>query len=156
MNPPKIEGADVPIEMTLRTELSRKGLIALRQRIDELLEHLPEDVGGPATRSEGERAADKATATWQRLGADSTRSYLVACARLAQDGDDFTIEDVAAATGESRPKVMAYHRNISRSAGAAEPRDVAIITSRKAGGRTRLSMSQSVSRTILSLSQGGH
>lgn len=66
-------------------------------------------VGAPETPpaqtpgSEAELAEQKARAAWDRLGT-TTRDYLAACARLAVDGNGFSIDDVAAEMGPEHSK----------------------------------------------------
>jgi hypothetical protein len=143
---------DIPVQITLTTELSRAGLLSVRRRIDELLEQMPDRPADLQPVSDDEAAAAKARATWQRLGAKSqSRKYLLACAR--QPGD-FTIEEIASEMHEAHPQVLAYHRNVSRSSAAAEPRDVDLISTHRQGGLTRLSLAKAARDAILDLSKG--
>jgi hypothetical protein len=148
------EGSGPLIEISLRTELSRAGLIALRQRIDDLLEGLPENPPAQTPGSEAELAEKKARAAWDRLGT-TTRDYLAACARLAGAGKGFSIDDVATEMGVEHSKALAYHRNVMRTAATAEPRDVALITSSRNAGRTQLSITKTVSSALLKLANQG-
>jgi hypothetical protein len=154
MTTSRLEGSGPPIKISLRTELSRAGLIALRERIDDLLEGLPEAPPAPTPGSEADLAEEKARSAWDRLGT-TTRDYLAACARLASGGKGFSIDDVATEMGVEHRKALAYHRNVMRTAATAEPLDVRLITSSRNAGRTQLSMTKTVSSALLELANQG-
>ncbi len=141
------------VELTLTTEFSRPGLLALRQRIDDLLGAAPS--GSSEAAAPTEQQAEKARAVWNRLGVESpTRTYLAACAERSTTAADFTIEDIAHAMGMEPATVQAHHRNAARSAATAVPADVPILQSRRIGGQTRLSMPDAVRDEILQLAGG--
>jgi hypothetical protein len=147
--------SDEPLlEITIRTEFNRPALLALRDQLDELLEGL--DAPFSSADSPREKAARlaretvKANSSWERLSGN-TRQYLAACARIAKDDETFTIDDVADAMGLSHATVLALHRNVMRTSATAEPPTTPLITSRRTGGRTELSMSKPVSIRLLQL-----
>ena len=107
MTTPLTEDGQVPVQITITTELSREGLIALRDRIDQLLEGMPtpkSDEPAPSPARQVARDVVKANSSWERLS-ENTRDYLAACARLAQREEAFSIEDVAAEMGLEHPTV---------------------------------------------------
>ena len=146
----------MPIQITLTTPWSRVGLLALRDRIDGLLEALPTDdldhVDEEPTTPAARIARDhvKAASSWERLSGN-TRDYLAACARVAERSETFSVEDVAAEMGVDRATVLAYHRNVMRTAANAEPASWPLITSSRSGGQTRLSMSKGVALKLRKL-----
>jgi hypothetical protein len=152
-----MEPEELPVEITIRTQLSRSGLLAVRDRIEELLDGLG-TASPPHSDPETEEAARveretlKADASWERLS-DSTRQYLVACARLASQRDTFTVEDVVGEMGEKQATVLALHRNVMRTSATAEPQDTPLITSHRSAGRTQLSMSHAVRDRLLRLAE---
>jgi hypothetical protein len=161
MSTPRIDGGEPSIEITIRTELNRPALLALRERIDQLLEGAlaeapPEPPADAATEvaDQGARESAKANAAWERLSGN-TRQYLAACAELAGRQETFSIVDVAAEMDASHSKVLAYHRNVMRTAAAVEPESTALITSTRSAGRTQLSMSKAASQTLLRLATQG-
>jgi hypothetical protein len=157
MTTPLIEDGQVPVQITITTDLSREGLIALRDRIDQFLEGMPapkSDEPAPTRATQVARDHVKASSSWERLS-ENTRDYLAACARLAQREDTFSIEDVAAEMGLEHPTVLAYHRNVMRTAAGAEPADWPLITSTRHAGRTQLSMTKGVAMKLLKLANHG-
>jgi hypothetical protein len=144
------------IELTIRTELSRPALLALRDRIDELLDGLAAD--SPVTPADPEkeelaqveRETLKANASWERLSGN-TRHYLAACARLASQRETFTVEDVAAESGLSHSTALALHRNVMRTSATTEPQSTRLITSHRSAGRTHLGMSKAASSRVRKL-----
>jgi hypothetical protein len=161
MNAPRIDGAEPTIEITIRTELTRPALLAVRERIDQLLEGAfaeaspepPADAESEATTALARQTA-KANAAWERLSGN-TREYLAACALLATRQNTFSIDDVATEMGQSPKTVAAYHRNVMRTAAAAEPESTRLITSTRSAGRTHLSMNTAVSKRLLELATQG-
>lgn len=154
------EADKVAVQITFSTEWTREGLLALRDRIDLLLGALPSESPAEAAAESASPARQvawdrvKANSSWERLS-DNTRDYLVACARLASRGGTFSIEDVAAEMSEEHPTVLAYHRNVMRTARGAEPADWPLITSSRAGGRTQLSMTEGVATSLIGLAGQG-
>jgi hypothetical protein len=110
------------IKIQIEGELTRDGLLRLRQEIDALLESIgdgPRPVHGPAlppsaaADDEQELAYRKVGALWERLGL-KTRTFLSTCS-LRPAGQEFTFEDLAAELNESVATVKSWHRNLSRS-----------------------------------------
>ena len=156
----RLEDPGVPIEITLSTHWTREGLVALRDRIDDLLAALPieqpvdaaAELPTPARQVAWDRV--KASSSWERLSGN-TRGYLVACARVARRDGTFSVEDIAAEMGKEHATVLAYHRNVMRTARGAEPADWPLISSNRAGGLTRLSMTKGVATTLIELAEQG-
>ncbi len=154
------EDENVPVQITLSAEWTREGLIALRDRIDYLVEALPNEaavdaaVEPPSPARQIARDRVKANSSWERLS-DNTRRYLAACARVALRDGAVSVEDVAAEMDEDHATVLAYHRNVMRTARSAEPADWPLITSNRAGARTQLSMTQGVATALISLAEKG-
>jgi hypothetical protein len=155
------QDAEVAVQITLSAEWTREGLAALRDRIHLLLEALPSELPvdasaeppSPARQVAWDRV--KANSSWERLS-DNTRDYLVACARVALREDTFSVEDVASEMGvEDHATVLAYHRNVMRTARTAEPADWPLISSSRAGGRTQLSMTKGVATSLVGLAEPG-
>jgi hypothetical protein len=150
----------VPVQITLSAEWTREGLTALRDRIDQLLDASPIDTPiqeaaaptSPARQVSWDRV--KANSSWERLSGN-TRNYLVACARVALRADPFSVEDVASEMGEEHSTVLAYHRNVMRTAAASEPADWPLISSRRAAGSTQLSMTKGVATSLIKRAEQG-
>ena len=98
----------------IEAELSRKGLLELREQIDALLG----DNGGPAnpfTVKVRQREADsKIQSLWARVG-DNARRFLATAAVTWPEGAWFSINDVAELLEVSPKTVRSWHRNLGRS-----------------------------------------
>lgn len=139
-----------PIQASISVELSRAGLTQLRGQIDELLSALAD---ASATADEiAATSADKTQAVWAKLGT-SSREYLLACASF---DEPFTLDQVVDVMGLDRSdidRVRAYHRNVSRSAGLTDPRGTPLMTGRRRGARTQLTMASDVRASIQQLAK---
>jgi len=160
MNPSQTEDGQISVQITLSTELTRVGLTALRDRIDQLLDALPLDLPvqlsdeppSPARQVASDRV--KANSSWERLSGN-TRDYLAACARVALREETFSVEDVAGEMGAERATALAYHRNVMRTAASAEPASWPLISSHRTAGRTQLSMTKGVAKSLIKLADKG-
>jgi hypothetical protein len=140
-----------PVELTLKTEFSRVGLIELRDRIDELL------AGMPATASESRASTQdlatlKITELRQRLGKNSW-PYLLACANSFNDDAWFTLDEVAAVMSRPVSAIRAYHRNVGRSEAQVDeelgPGTPPLIEARTDGRQKSYRMSAQIRRALL-------
>jgi hypothetical protein len=118
----------------------------------ELQVQLSDEPPSPARQVASDRV--KANSSWERLSGN-TRDYLAACARVALREETFSVEDVAAEMGAERATALAYHRNVMRTAAAAEPASWPLISSRRAAGRTQLSMTKGVAKSVIRLADKG-
>jgi hypothetical protein len=138
-------------QLTVTTELSRRGLMALRERLDELLRAgTTQGVADGNGRSDEEVAEGTVRDLWRRLG-ETSRRYLCAAAEASMD-DEFVLDDIAARMSVDVQQVKAYHRNVARSAAQVSP-DRGIFDSRREGTRTRLRMPPQVRTAVIAISK---
>jgi transposase-like protein len=103
-----------PGRVTIEVDLSPEGLLQARDAIDRLLAEQER----PASVSTGHirlgQAQRKVDEVWSRVGG-KTRELLSAAASNWEEGEEFTMEDVALALDVPPQTVRSWRRNLGRT-----------------------------------------
>jgi len=101
----------MPATFTMQGELSRDGLEAARDQLDELLRALTHD---PAPNGAGPLMDRKVRALYGRMG-QTTWEFVHGCAEKFEPGSEFTFENLAQRFGQDVGTVKSWHRSASKS-----------------------------------------
>ena len=142
MNPPRI---------TIEAELSRDGLMAVRDAIDDLIASLGFPPGGTSSSKVRQQRADKKVSeVWARVGGKLKR-FLATTAQEFGD-DEFTMDDAASVLQVTPQTVRSWHRNLGRTLRQVDQAipDPPLLRSRSDGHKNLYSYVPEVRYAILS------
>jgi hypothetical protein len=147
MNAPKV---------TIEAELTRDGLLRLRDAIDLLLGNLgDDDNANPVFADLRLKQADrKVGEVWGRVGGN-TKRFLATAAVNWPDGGEFTMEDVAKALDVSPKTVRSWHRNLGRTLRQVDEQypSPRLLQNRTDGARNLYHFPPEIRRAILAREQ---
>jgi hypothetical protein len=145
-------------KVTIEAELTRDGLLRVRDSIDRLLGNLGEDGStNPVFAGLRRKQADrKVGEVWGRIG-DNTKKFLATAAVNWPDGGEFTMEDVADALNVSPKTVRSWHRNLGRTLRQVDEQypSPRLLQNRTDGTRNLYHLPPEVRRAILARDQPG-